>query len=141
MSRRPPRSTRTDILFPYTSLFRTKWPYLVVTGAKVRTTFTPDLPAVSDLQLDMGIRIPVLRDWPGNKPVNGPAAYTSHVVALPVRHDAGRLRIVPTLLPRTADVYADYLPLTRANQIRQAFKLLGQRYGWGHSYGTRDCRA
>src|SRR3546814_6928330 len=34
-----------------------KVPYLVVTGAKVRPTFTPDLPAVSDLQLDMGIRI------------------------------------------------------------------------------------
>src|SRR3546814_2069477 len=81
-----------------------KVPYLVVTGAKVRTTFTPDLPAVSDLQLDMGIRIPVLRDWPGNKPVNGQAAYTSHVVELPVRNDDGSLRIVPALLPRTADV-------------------------------------
>src|SRR3546814_64031 len=116
-----------------------KVPYLVVTGAKVRTTFTPDLPAVSDLQLDMGIRIPVLRDWPGNKPVNGQAAYTSHVVELPVRNDDGSLRIVPALLPRTADVSADYLPLTRANLIRQAFKFLGERYGWGHSYGTRDC--
>src|SRR3546814_19235257 len=87
----------------------------------------------------MGIRIPVLRDWPGNKPVNGQAAYTSHVVELPVRNDDGSLRIVPALLPRTADVSADYLPLTHANLIRQAFKFLGERYGWGHSYGTRDC--
>src|SRR3546814_9590637 len=87
-------------------LYARKVPYLVVTGAKVRTTFTPDLPAVSDLQLDMGIRIPVLRDWPGNKPVNGQAAYTSHVVELPVRNDDGSLRIVPALLPRTADVSA-----------------------------------
>ena len=116
-----------------------KVPYLVVTGAKVRTTFTPDLPAVSDLQLDMGIRIPVLRDWPGLKPVNGQAPYASHVIELPVRNDDGSLRIVPALLPRTADVSADYLPLTRANLIRQAFKFLGERYGWGHSYGTRDC--
>jgi len=116
-----------------------KVPYLVVTGAKVRTTFTPDLPAVSDLQLDMGIRVPVLRDWPGIKPVNGQAPYASHVIELPVRNDDGSLRIVPALLPRTADVAADYLPLTRANLIRQAFKFLGERYGWGHSYGTRDC--
>ena len=116
-----------------------KVPYLVVTGAKVRTTFTPDLPAVSDLQLDMGIRVPVLRDWPGTRTVNGQAAYASHVVELPVRNDDGSLRIVPALLPRTADVSADYLPLTRANLIRQAFKFLGERYGWGHSYGTRDC--
>ena len=116
-----------------------KVPYLVVTGATVRTTFTPDLPAVSGLQLDMGIRVPVLRDWPGTKVVNGQAPYASHVIELPVRNDDGSLRIVPALLPRTADVSADYLPLTRANLIRQAFKFLGERYGWGHSYGTRDC--
>ncbi|GAA3930714.1 SH3 domain-containing protein [Luteimonas lutimaris] len=116
-----------------------KVPYLVVTGAHVRTTFTPDLPAVSNLQLDMGIRLPVLKDWPGTESVNGQAAYTSHVVELPVRNDDGSLRIVPALLPRTADVSADYLPLTRANVIRQAFKFLGERYGWGHSYDTRDC--
>src|SRR3546814_14605745 len=30
MIRRPPRSTRTDTLFPYTTLFRSKLPYLVV---------------------------------------------------------------------------------------------------------------
>src|SRR3546814_16455484 len=77
MIRRPPRSTRTDTLFPYTTLFRS--------------------------------------------------------------NDDGSLRIVPALLPRTADVSADYLPLTHANLIRQAFKFLGERYGWGHSYGTRDC--
>jgi hypothetical protein len=122
-------------VFAYTR----KVPYLVVTGAKVRTTFTPDLPAVSDLQLDMGVRVPVLRDWPGTQSVNGQAAYTSHVIELPVRNDDGSLRIVPALLPRTADVSADYLPLTRANLIRQAFKFLGERYGWGNSYGTRDC--
>lgn len=116
-----------------------KVPYLVVTGAHVRTTFTPDLPEVSDLQLDMGIRLPVLKDWPGNKPVNGQAAYTAHVVELPVRNGDGSLRIVPALVPRIADVSADYLPLTRANVIRQAFKFLGERYGWGHSYDTRDC--
>src|SRR3546814_15939031 len=29
MRRRPPRSTRTDTLFPYTTLFRSKWRQLV----------------------------------------------------------------------------------------------------------------
>src|SRR3546814_15442784 len=29
MIRRPPRSTRTDTLFPYTTLFRSKWRLLV----------------------------------------------------------------------------------------------------------------
>src|SRR3546814_11270178 len=29
MIRRPPRSTRTDTLFPYTTLFRSAWPVLI----------------------------------------------------------------------------------------------------------------
>ena len=29
--------------------------------------------------------------------------------------------------------------MTRANILRQAFKFLGERYGWGHSYNARDC--
>jgi hypothetical protein len=43
------------------------------------------------------------------------------------------------LLPANSDSSDDYLPLTRANLIRQAFKFLGERYGWGHSYDARDC--
>lgn len=114
-------------------------PFLVVTGAKVRTTKTPDEPRVSDLQLDMGIRLPWRRDWPGERAVNGQAGYTGYVVDLPVRNDDGTLAIVPALVPRTADVATDYLPLTRANLLRQSFKFLGERYGWGHDYDTRDC--
>src|SRR3546814_1481909 len=34
MIRRPPRSTRTDTLFPYTTLFRS-WTVLVVTGGGI----------------------------------------------------------------------------------------------------------
>ncbi len=116
-----------------------KAPYLVVTGAEIRTTTTPDEPRVSDLQLDMGVRVPWLRDWPGTRGVNGQAPYASYVVELPVRDADGRLGIVPALIPRSADVSPDYLPLTRANLIRQAFKFLGERYGWGHDYDARDC--
>src|SRR3546814_2032735 len=32
MIRRPPRSTRTDTLFPYTTLFRSRWDASVVCG-------------------------------------------------------------------------------------------------------------
>jgi hypothetical protein len=40
---------------------------------------------------------------------------------------------------KTLDTSADYLPMTRANILRQAFKFLGERYGWGHVYDARDC--
>lgn len=114
-------------------------PYRIVTGATAFTSYTPEQPQVSRLQLDMGVRVPVLADWPPERPVNGQMPYTAWVIQLPVRNDDGSLALVPALLPRTADTAADYLPLTPRNLIAQAFKFLGERYGWGHDYGTRDC--
>lgn len=113
--------------------------FLVVTGATAHTVYTPENPRVSDVQLEMGLRVPVLEDWPPLDPVNGQLASAHHVIQLPVRNDDGTLAFEPALLPRSADVANDYLPLTEANLIRQSFKFLGERYGWGHSYGTRDC--
>lgn len=116
-----------------------KEPYLVVTGATVKTVFTPERPQVSELQLDMGVRVPVIADWLQAKPVNGQHPYTAHVIELPERASDGTLKFTPALLPRTADTSGDYLPLSRANLLRQGFKFLGERYGWGHSYNARDC--
>jgi hypothetical protein len=116
-----------------------KTPYLVVTGATAKTVFTPELPAVSELQLDMGVRVPLLAAWPAGNPVNGQHPYVAHVIELPVRGEDGSLRFAPALLPKTADVTNDYLPLSQANVLRQGFKFLGERYGWGHSYNARDC--
>ncbi len=114
-------------------------PHLIITGANVRTAFTPERPELSLLQLDMGLRLPLRADWQPQTPVNGQLGYASHVIELPLRDTQGRLAFAPALLPRTADVAVSPLPLTRANLIRQGFKFLGERYGWGHSYGTRDC--
>lgn len=125
---------RRDVL-----AWREKTPFRIVTGAQVETVFTPERPAVSRVVLDMGVRVPVLADWPAGEPVNGQHPYTAHVIELPVRGADGGLELAPALLPRIADSAAEYLPLTRANIVRQAFKFLGERYGWGHSYGGRDC--
>jgi len=113
-------------------------PYRIVTGAKPHTVFTREEPRLSELQLDMGVRIP-LANVALDKPVNGQHPYASWILDLPVRGSDGRLGFAPALLPRNADSAADYLPLTRANLIRQAFRFLGERYGWGHSYNGRDC--
>ena len=113
-------------------------PYRVVTGDKVETVFTREQPQLSELQLDMGVRVP-LADVPLDQAVNGQHPYTSWILELPVRGDDGRLGFAPALLQKKEDSAADYLPLTRANLVRQAFKFLGERYGWGHSYNGRDC--
>ncbi|WP_017463041.1 SH3 domain-containing protein [Dyella ginsengisoli] len=111
----------------------------VVTGGTVHTVYTREQPAVSQLQLDMGDRVPLASGLAPDQPVNGQTPYTSHVLELPIRRDDGSLAFVPALLPITTDTRADYLPLTEANIIRQAFKFLGERYGWGHAYDGRDC--
>lgn len=116
-----------------------KTPYLVVAGSTTRTVFTREQPAVSELQLDMGVRVPVVANWPADQPVNGQHPYAAHVIELPVRDNEGALRFTPALLSRTADVASGYLPLNRANLLQQSFKFLGERYGWGHSYNARDC--
>ena len=119
--------------------YASRTPYIVVTGATVRTTYTPEEPRVSALQLDMGLRLPLRTGLDPLRTVNGQHPYASHVVDLPARRADGSLEFVPALVPRSADVAADYLPLTPANLITQAFKFLGERYGWGHSYDARDC--
>ena len=116
-----------------------KAPYVVITSSTARTVFTREQPQVSELQLDMGVRVPVLADWPADKPVNGQHPYTAHVIELPMRADDGSLAFTPALLPKTADVATDYLALNRTNLLHQSFKFLGERYGWGHSYNARDC--
>ena len=114
-------------------------PYRVITGAVERTVFTREVPAVSQLPLDMGTRVPLDTGLPPDQPVNGQTPYAAHVLELPLRKPDGTLGFTPALLQKNTDSAAGYLPLTRANIIRQAFKFLGERYGWGHSYDGRDC--
>ncbi|KGF82865.1 hypothetical protein IA69_03750 [Massilia sp. JS1662] len=123
-----------DAVFGYAALP----PGRVVTGDHVYTVHTRELPAVSQLDLDMGVAVP-RADVPPDQPVNGASPYASWPVQLPVRQADGSLAIRPALIRRSADTAPGYLPLTRANIIRQSFKLLGERYGWGHQYDARDC--
>jgi len=112
---------------------------LVVTGAKVFTNYVPDLPGISQVQLDMGVSLPLLDSSQFQGAVYGQNPYASHVVQLPVRDAVGRLSFEPALIARHHDVHYGVLPLTEKNLIAQSFKFLGERYGWGHDYNGRDC--
>lgn len=119
--------------------YRRRAPYRVITGDDVATVFTREVPALSELALDMGVRVPLAQGLAANAPVNGQSTYAAWTVDLPVRNADGTLAIEPALLQKNKDTADDYLPLTRANIITQAFKFLGERYGWGHAYDGRDC--
>lgn len=113
--------------------------FLVITGSKVSTNFNPRLADISELQLDMGIKLPLvaMSELDGN--VDGQNPYASYAVRLPVRSENGDLAFRTALIARSQDVHRGYLPYTRRNIVGQAFKFLGERYGWGHSYNARDC--
>ncbi|WP_301003892.1 SH3 domain-containing protein [Arsukibacterium sp.] len=114
-------------------------PFLVVTGARAYTSYTPVQPAISELLLDMGSRLPLLTTQDTGHNVHGQNPHASHIVKLPVRNSDGSLDFTPALIARQQDVNIGYLPYTTANVITQAFKFLGDRYGWGHDYDSRDC--
>lgn len=104
-----------------------------------RLAHTPEAPAVSGLALDMGVALPERRDWPMTATVNGQSALASHVVEVPTRGADGALALTTALLPRSAASHDGPLPASRAHVLRQAFRFLGERYGWGHDFGARDC--
>jgi cell wall-associated NlpC family hydrolase len=116
-----------------------KTPYRVITADSVRTVFTREVPGVSQLRLDMSTRVPLQTDLPADQPVNGQTPYATYTLQLPLRDADGKLQFAPALLQKNTDTASDYLPLTPANIIGQAFKFLGERYGWGHAYDGRDC--
>ena len=114
-------------------------PFLVVSGAKVNTAFNPEISAISELQLDMGVRLPLLSASDTGHKLYGQNPASSYIVQLPQRLDDGSLSLIPALIPRSADVSLGYLAFTERNIVTQAFKFLGERYGWGHDYNGRDC--
>ena len=116
-----------------------KEPFIVTTGARVTTAYNPEVPAISELALDMGIRLPLLSSATTGNKVYGQNPVASYIVQLPHRLDDGSLSLIPALIPRSADVSEGYLAFTERALLTQAFKFLGERYGWGHDYNGRDC--
>ncbi|MBF0546097.1 MAG: SH3 domain-containing protein [Candidatus Riflebacteria bacterium] len=115
--------------------------FLVVTGKRVFTGFNPQEPEISEMQLDMGVRVPLAVRSEIPMEINGQHPAGNFVVKLPVRSQDGNLEWKLGLISRAEDVHVGYLPLTIRNIVMQAFKFLGQRYGWGGMFNTRDCSA
>lgn len=113
--------------------------FLVATGSKVTTNFNPHAPAISELQLDMGVRLSLADPDTLSDDVDGQSPTASYAVQLPVSNESGELEFRTALIARSQDVHQGHVPYTRRNIIQQAFKFLGERYGWGHSYNARDC--
>lgn len=112
---------------------------MVVTGSRAVSNFNPVDPDISELRLDMGVRLPLTDPDELPPHVDGQNPVASFAVQLPARDEDGGLAFKTVLIGRGQDVREGYLPYTPENIIRQSFKFLGERYGWGHSYNARDC--
>lgn len=112
--------------------------FLVVTGNKLRLGSNPYSPEIGELEFFMGDRLPlVYEEIPVT--VNQQSTIGNYVIKLPVRQADGQMDERFALVPIVSDVSIGYLEYTRANIIRQAFKMQGDRYGWGGSFKSRDC--
>lgn len=60
-------------------------------------------------------------------------------VWMPTRNADGKVNLQTAYIDSKSDVSTEFPAFTQANIIRQAFKLLGARYGWGGMYDGRDC--
>ncbi|WP_423803736.1 SH3 domain-containing protein [Paraglaciecola polaris] len=113
--------------------------FIVVTGAKVFTQYVPEHIGVSEQQLDMSVRLPLVAKNEVPNALYGQNPYANYVVWLPTRTAQGQLSLQKALIGRSQDVHLGYMPFTKENVIKQGFKFLGERYGWGHDYNGRDC--
>ena len=121
--------------------FREGNDFLTVTGKRVASVFDPLRPSVSELVFDMGTRLKLASDEEIPEEIGGQNVAGNHVVLLPARPSEGGegLCVRPVLISSAADVEVGCLAYTRSRVIRQAFKFLGERYGWGGMYNARDC--
>jgi len=118
--------------------------FLVVTESRVETEPNPFSREVSNVLFQMGDKIPLIEfdKIPESIPTSNLHAQSAegcYVVKIPVKDDDGYLQFKLALIARSNELCEGYLSYTRGNIIRQAFKLLGERYGWNGMFIRRDC--
>ncbi len=112
---------------------------LVVVGYKVRTEQSRVTPNVANRMLYMGTVLERVEGADPTELVGTRSAYNNHVCYLPVRNEDGTYSKELALIAESENVSAGYLPLTKANIAKVAFRSLGQMYGWGGMLEANDC--
>ncbi len=112
--------------------------FLVVTGNYIKTQSNPFDKNVSKLEFTMGTKI-YLEEGNVLHQVGNQSVIGHYLIKLPIRNEERNLEFRYALISKKEDVNVGYLPYTRENILKQAFKLIGDRYGWGDSLGGRDC--
>jgi len=109
--------------------------HLTVTAARLPLDGSFHHPEINGTVLKMGTRLPLL----SYKVADNAVADNCYIVQLPLRGEDGQLELVSARIPKQEDVCVGDLPYTTETILRQVFKLLGHRYGWGGTADGWDC--
>jgi hypothetical protein len=102
--------------------------FVVITGSKVAPRDAVMGKPMADWRAGMGAKLPFVG-----------MEKDGYQVEIPRRGDHGAVVWQKAWIHGKADVSVGYLPYTRTNILRQAFKMLGEHYGWGGLDEGRDC--
>ncbi len=109
---------------------------LVVTGEKVYLEPSAD-EDLNEKLLTMGTVLPLDPQYADTVTYRLP--WNNYVVLMGARDENGNFYQKRALIPANRDVNVGYLDYTSANVVTQAFKSLGNRYGWGGMMNSQDC--
>ena len=127
---------------------KSEWEYakpngkiLVVTGNRVYLEPGSADDELSEKLLTMGTVLKlIIPEDPDARLINR-APWNNYVVSMPGRRADGSYYEKKAMIPMNRDVHQGYLDFTQAGIITQAFKCLGDRYGWGGMLKSPDCSA
>lgn len=113
--------------------------FIIVTGDEisVKSSFSDAL-SVNQV-FTMGTKLAIAEESEYSDMLKQKNVYDNYIVKIPVRGEDGQLNYQFAEVPLGKDVSHGYMDYTRGNVLRQAFKLLGNPYGWGGMEGGRDC--
>ncbi len=107
---------------------RRSLPFVVITGTKVAPRDAVMGKPIAEWRAGMGAKLPFFG-----------MEKEGYRIEIPLRDAQGAVIWQKAWIHGKADVSVGYLPYTRANILRQAFKMLGEHYGWGGLNEGRDC--
>lgn len=113
--------------------------WLVVTGREIRLGNDPYSSKTTNLVLPMGTKMELVPAEKAPKSTHQRTTFGDYVVKIPTRASDGSIKDEYVLIPVSDDINVGYLPLTSENIVRQAFKRLGDRYGWAGDLQANDC--
>ena len=111
--------------------------FLVVTGEKIYLEASTAYPEVSEKSIPMGTVLELVSET--DTRIMNRITWNNYVVKMPHRNEDGSFSQKLVLIPANRDVHVGYLKMTRAAVVEQAFKCLGNRYGWGGMMNSQDC--